>query len=455
MKLMLSRSLVLLVIAFVLVGGMALFVFNYFTSASSWAHFPTNRHIYADGEFASSATIYDRSREILVNFDGQSRQFHQNPEVRTALMHATGDMEDNVATGAQVAFRPRLSGWNLVNGLFNLDDSALPGENITMTLDASLSAVAHRQLAGRRGAVGVYNYETGEILCMVSSPSFDPVNPPASAGDGEELDGAYINRFLSATYTPGSIFKMVTTAAAIENIEDIEEKRFYCEQVKQVGDDVITCLSSCGETNLEQALANSCNVAFAEIALELGAGTIQRYANSAGFNSALKVNGIPTATGRVDTSDAVGADLAWAGIGQYTNTANPLNFMALMGAIANDGVMIEPTLLQNEGLFSSLVGSVFNRSRVYSRHTASELEQMMRNNFQSYFGTEYYSHLNICAKSGTAEVGGDRRPHAWYAGYMDRDDYPLAFVVLIENGGSGSRVAAPVAINVLQAAVGQ
>ncbi len=455
MKVMLTRSMVLLVFSLLLIGGVVLFAVNFLTNAARWAHFPTNPHLYEDGEWVSSATIYDSTGEMLVNMEGSNRQFHQNHDIRTALMHATGDSNDHVATGAQVAFRPRLSGWSLVNGLFNLEETTPPGEDLTLTLDANLSAVAYRELAGRRGAVGVYNYETGEILCMVSSPSFDPANPPPAAGESAELEGAFINRFLSANYTPGSIFKLVTTAAAIENLENLHARRFHCEQVKEVGEDTISCLSYCGEINLEEALANSCNVAFAEIALELGADTLQEYANLAGFNQALEVDGIPTAAGLIDVSEAEGADLAWAGIGQYTNTANPLNFMALMGAIANEGKRVDPILLEREGLFSSMADSIFGETQIFAPSTAQKLQWMMRNNFESSFGEEYYSHLKIAAKSGTAEVGGDQAPHAWYAGYMGRDDYPLAFVVIIENGGSGSRVAAPVAINVLQKAVEQ
>lgn len=215
---------------------------------------------------------------------------------------------------------------------------------------------------------------------------------------------------------------------------------------------MVTCPSAHGKVTLEQALANSCNVAFAQISLELGADRLQKYADLAGFNSRLDIDGIKTAAGKVDVRDVEGADLAWAGIGQYTNTANPLNFMAYMGAIANDGVRITPRILADQGIFSFITTSV-EKKRVLSAETAETLGKMMRNNTISAYGEGNFKGLELCAKTGTAEVGGGEQPHAWFAGYLDREDFPLAFVVIIENGISGSRAAAPVAANVLQAAV--
>ncbi len=103
------------------------------------------------------------------------------------------------------------------------------GNDLKLTLDARVCAAAFKALGGRPGAVGAYNYKTGELVCMVSSPSFDPVNPPDLSGDGGKYKGAYINRFLSAAFTPGSVFKLVTAAAAIDHLSDIGEQTFACK----------------------------------------------------------------------------------------------------------------------------------------------------------------------------------------------------------------------------------
>jgi len=453
LKLLLSRASILLFFALLMVFGLFIFTARYMSNASTWVHYPTNQHLYAEGKLLSCGTIYDRRGSVLCQVEGGELKFHADREVRTAVMHATGDLYDNVMTGARVAFRDQLSGWNIINGVYSFRKQGKAGKDLTLNLDAGLCAVAYGELGGRKGAVGVYNYQTGEILCMVSSPSFDPENPPDVEANPEKYQGVYINRLLSAVYTPGSVFKLVTAAAAIECLDNIEHAVYHCEGGLQVGGDEVTCHTIHGPVGLEEALACSCNVAFAQITSELGAGKLQKFADAAGFNTSLEVDGIKTAVGRFDVSDAVGADLAWSGIGQYTNTANPLNIMAYMGAIANDGVCITPRIVKGKRIFPLKNLSAVGKKRMLSSETARKLGGMMRNNTISEYGEDNFRGLELCAKSGTAEVGGDEKPHAWFAGFLDREDYPLAFVVVIETGGSGASVAGPVAANVLQVAV--
>jgi len=453
MKLLLSRASILLIFALLLVVGLFIFTVNYFSNASTWVQHPSNRHLYTDGQLLSAGTIYDCAGNALLQTVEGGIKFNEDKTVRTAVMHATGDLYGNVVTGAQVAFRNKLSGWDIVNGVYRFNDSPSSGSELTLTLDAGLCAVAYREIGERKGTVGIYNYKTGEILCMVSRPSIDPENPPDVTADPERYEGSYINRFFSAAYTPGSVFKLVTAAAAIDEIDNLDHKRYHCEGKLSIGEDMVTCPLAHGEVTLEQALADSCNVAFAQITHDLGKDTLQKYADLAGFNSAVEVDGIKTVASSMDVSDAEGADLAWAGIGQYTNLANPLNFMVYMGAIANEGVGITPRILKNRGIFSYVTSYLNGRERMLSAETAERLGKMMRNNTISAYGEENFRDLELCAKSGTAEVGGRRKPHAWFAGFLDREDYPLAFVVVIENGGSGSQLAGPVAAKVLQAAV--
>lgn len=448
MKLLAKRALVLLVLVALLTIGLVCFVVRYFNQASTWVQYPANKHLFNNqAKLTVSGTIYDRSGQVLLEMVDGVTKYHRDKTVRTAMLHATGDTDNNIAVGAQVAFREHIIGWNLLNGVYRLQNQPNRSANLTLTLDANLCAAAYKALNGRKGAVGVYNYQTGEILCMVSAPSFDPEQPPNISHYPEKYEGVYINRLLSAVYPPGSIFKIVTAAAALENLP--EDKLYHCEGKMQIGSDTVTCTGIHGDIALEQALAHSCNAAFAQIALELGDAVLQKYANLAGFNSYLVVDGIKTAVGRVDVRNAAAVDLAWAGIGQYTNTANPLNFMAFMGAIANQGVLISPRLIaDNYGFFASS-----QKKQVLSAETAVKLGALMRNNTLSVYGEYNFKGLELCPKSGTAEVGEGKRPHAWFTGFLAREDYPLAFVVLIENGGIGSQTAASVARRVLQTAV--
>ncbi len=451
MRLLSKRTALLLIYVMLLVLGLLAFTMKYLDHASTWVQHPSNRHLHANGRLVVSGRVYDRSGSILMQMVEGRLTFNEDKTVRTAVMHATGDAKSNVATGAQTAFRARLSGWDLINGAYRFNDKLGPGSNLSLTLDADLCAAAYSELAGRRGAVGIYNYKTGEILCMVSTPSFDPENPPDVQADPDRYEGVYMNRLFSAAYTPGSVFKLVTAAAAIEHLDN-HNFRYHCDGQLQVGGDMVTCSSAHGEVTLEKALAVSCNTAFAQITLELGADILQEYADLAGFNSRLEVDGIKTAAGNVDVTGVKGADLAWAGIGQYTNTANPLNFMAYMGAIANDGVRVTPRILKERGILSFIPAS-YEQKRVLSQKTAEQLKQLMRDSTITASHEEKFKGMELCAKTGTAEVGGGKQPHAWFAGFLDREDFPLAFVVVIENGGFGRSAAAPVAAKVLQAAV--
>jgi peptidoglycan glycosyltransferase len=355
MKILTKRAYALLGLSVLLIAGIFVFIIKYINNASDWVQHPTNKHLFINGQLQTTGKIFDRKGETLLQTVEGVHKYHSDLTVRKAVMHAIGDSYGNIVTSAQVAFGDRLSGWNLVNGAYRFNAQRYkPGSDMTLTLDAEVCAEAYKAMNGRKGAVGVYNYKTGEIICMVSTPTFDPENRPDIMGNPDKYEGVYINRLLSAAYTPGSVFKLVTAEAAIETIQEIDSRTFECRGEKIIDGDRVTCPTSHGNITFKQALANSCNVAFAEIALEIGSSTLQKYADKAGFNSSYKVDGISTFVGKADISDAEGGELAWAGIGQYSNTANPMNFMTYVGAIANDGVRVSPTIIKNHNGISSL-----------------------------------------------------------------------------------------------------
>lgn len=440
LKILSKRAAVVLVFIFLFLFGLTVLIFNYLKNGSVWVLYPTNQHLYTNGQL-KVGTVVDRNSMILARTVNGVRKYNTDQTIRTAVMQTVGDSNGDVATGAQVVFGKQLSSWNLINGAYHFGSGQ---SEIHLTINASLCATAYNALNGRKGAVCVYNYKTGEILCMASSPSFDPENPPDVKADPDQYEGVYINRVLSGTNTPGSIFKLVTAAAAIDNIANVSDRKFYCGSVLKIDGGEVTCPRAHGNVSLKQALSDSCNVTFAQIATELGASTLQKYAELAGFNSNLGVNGIKTAVGKVNALSAKGADLGWAGVGQYTDTANPLNFMAYVGAIANGGVRVTPKLL---------VDSSSGSKQILSQSTANLLKDMMRYDVQNNYGDGNYPGLKLCAKSGTAQLAKGEQPNAWFVGFLDRTDCPLAFAVVIENGGAGSTVAGPVANKVLQAAV--
>ena len=434
-----------LLLAFVLLTGVGIFSYRYVAHGDDWASYEGNRDVYNEGDL-SKGKLYDTNGTLLMQNTPDGMIFNDDASVRTALMHITGDKDNNISTGANRAFTDELIGYNLINGVYSLNNA---GKDVSLTLDANICATAYEALAGRSGTVGVYNYKTGEILCMVSSPTYDPVDPPS-----EPEDGVYINRFTSATFVPGSIFKLVTAAAAIENLDDAYTWEINCTgSVSYGGEYAVTDVSAHGTVDLEKALEVSCNCYFGQLAEKLGPDLLEKYTKKAGLMSSYDIDGIKTAEGTFDFPDS-GMNLAWTGIGQWEDMINPCSMMVYMGAIANGGEATHPNIVKPTTFMGKQIDKITTKTtNMIDSTTAASLTEMMANNVVSHYGSENFPGLSLCAKSGTAEVGDYKEPHAWFAGFLNDDSNPYAFIVLVENSGYGADVAGAVANTVMQAVV--
>ena len=263
---------VLLLVAF-LVVGMAFYMFSLFKDGADWASFSANQSVYTNGSLAVG-TIVDRNGVILSAPVDGGRVYNEDSTVRKAVLHAVGDRSGNIGTGALYVFASKLIGYDIIEGTYSVDGR---GKTLELSIDSNLNTVAYNAMNGYKGTVAVADCETGELLCMVSSPTYDPDNEPESF-ESEAYDGVFLNRFLSASLTPGSTFKLITMAAAIENMPDLFDRTFTCEGSYDVGGDAVTCTGVHGEIDAEEALAVSCNCAFAQIALELGSDVLMKYA---------------------------------------------------------------------------------------------------------------------------------------------------------------------------------
>ena len=427
MKKVKNRAWSSLIIALALVALLAVYLVKLADNGGAWA-------TYFNGG-TPAGTIIDRNGVTLYSSDENGVSYSADATTRLACYHLIGDANGNVRTGALRQLRDMLSGYSFINGTSS-------GKTLQITVDSSLNAVAYNALAGRNGAVMLMDYTTGEILCMVSTPADDPQNPSESPADG-----TYINKCLSASFVPGSVFKLVTLAAAIENIPDLFERTFWCEGSSVVGGAVLNCTGSHGSQTIEQALANSCNCAFGAIALELGADTIAEYAEKLGLTQELSLDGMTVTAGSFDKAEAGSIGLAWSGIGQYNDMVVPYALVRYVAAIANGGSVYEPTLLGH--------GNLDRESEILSADTASRIAEMMNYNVQNAYGGQWtFPGLNVSAKTGTAEVG-DGTSHAWMTGFLNDPTHPYAFVVLVENAGGGLTNAAPIVNQLLQAAIAE
>lgn len=446
MKQMSLRSLFLLLFTAVFTVGIFSLSYLALFHGDDWTSFPSNRHIFTNGIMTKAGDITDRDGKVLATTENGHRVYNSDYYTRVSTLHAVGDFKGFIKTGLTTSHWDDLTGYNAATGLF---DAKNGGNNIKMTISAKLNTVALKALGGYSGAVGVYNYKTGEMLCMVSSPSFDP-NEEQSADNG-----IYINRFLSSSYPPGSTFKLITAIAALETMPDAQTRTYHCDRGTTVEGELISCMSNHSDISMRDALAKSCNAYFSQLSIDLGEETMQKFADKLGFNTACEIDGIKAKASTVDLSNIRKVDLGWAGMGQYTDLVNPLHYLTLMGAIAGGGKAVKPYMIDsittNEGI-EIYSGNKSHTARMFSESTASILHEMMRNNVASNYGDYRFPGLNVCAKTGTAEVDSGVTPHSWFVGFVEDSDCPLAFVSVAENAGAGVGVARTVANKVLQAA---
>ena len=427
MKKITRRAFSVLLLALLVIVGLTSYVLRYIDHGEDWALYFNRLNSGSSGE------LLDRNGIVLAAFSANENRYAEDALTRTANYHVTGDYWGRTGTGILSTYWNKMQGFSLLTGTTRSTVGTT-----RLFIDAGLNNTAYAGLDGRPGCVLVTNYKTGELVCMVSTPAVDPADPNA-----EPAPGAYINRALSSAFVPGSIFKLITAAAAIETLPNLAERRFYCEGSTFIGGVEIHCSGEHYTQTFEQALANSCNVAFAKIATLVGQDKLVEYVRAFGFLDRHALGDIPTAAGSFPLDFVGDPELGWAGIGQSTDTVNPYAMLRYVSAIANGGILVEPTMVNT--------GKEPVKSRFLSSDTAEKLKEMMAYNVSyAYDGDFRFTGLKLCAKTGTAELGGGLTSHAWFVGFLDDEEHPYAFVVLVENGGGGLSVASPIAERVLR-----
>lgn len=447
-----KRTWLMGIFLLILLGGMGLFLGEYLMNAGDWVMSAGSPHVYNSGNLGCG-TVTDRQGNVLLDMTG-IRAYSANETTRESTMHWLGDRKGNISAGAISHYAGMLAGFDLVNGVY---DSSGTGGTAVLTISERVQNAAYAALSGRKGTVAVYNYKTGEILCAVTAPSYDPDNVPDIAEtEGDKYEGVYLNRFLQSAYTPGSIFKVVTTAAALECVPDILNRTFVCTGRYAYGEganaEAVTCENVHGTLTLRTALANSCNCAYARVAELLGRKNMEKYVEQFQVTKPIQFDGVKSVSGKYDIADTGGASFAWSTIGQHTDLVNPCRFMTFMGMIANGGRAVEPYLV---GEVISDGKSVYKASprktdRIMSEETAQLVQQYMRNNVESVYGSYNFPGMTVCAKSGTSQLGEGKISNAMFAGFCMDEQYPLAFMVVVENAGYGAYNCVPILSVVLK-----
>ena len=352
------------------------------------------------------------------------------------------------------------------------------GASLELTIDPKVQKAAEEALGDQRGSVVAIDPRSGAIRAMVSHPTYDPSplvshDPNTEKQAWESLNSdpsrPLVNRAISGNlYPPGSVFKIVTAAAAIEEGDFTGDSSLPGPAVLDLPQTTAGLPNSNGQScgpgdrvTLDVAMQNSCNTAFGWLGMELGGGTIRDQASKFGFGEDLR---IPMKV----TPSTIPKDLnppqeAQVGVGQYDVRVTPLQVAMVSAAVANDGVVMKPHLIQ------SVLGSDLSTiektkpeelSRAMEEETSDELTDMMELVVTDGTGQQgAVEGTSVAAKTGTAEHAEGAAPHAWYTGFAPTDNPKIAVAVVVEDGGRdgseayGGSVAGPISSAVMKAAL--
>ena len=446
-----SRATVLFLVVLMLLGGFGFFVAEYVEKAEEWVVFPGSPHVYNGGNIGCGVVVDADGTLLLDLHDG--RAYSNSLPVRLSTVHWVGDRYGSISAPALAHYSTQMAGFDLWNGVYSYGQTGGVAE---LTLSARVQAAALEAMGAQKGTVAVFNYKTGQLLCAVTTPTYDPDNVPENSEEGSAYEGMYVNRFTQGSYTPGSIFKIVTLAAALEEIPNIENQVFQCTGSKKIGSDEIICEDVHWDQTLKEAFCNSCNCAFAEIALQLGPEKLAKYVADFGVLEPITFDGITTAEGNFQVLGVEEVNAAWSSVGQYLDLVNPCAFLTFMGAIANEGIVTVPYVVEKVSVdgVSTYKASVETGARIMSKETAEKIQSYLKNNVTSKYGAEHFPGLTVGAKTGTGEVGGGKKPNAMLAGFVEDSKLPLAFVVCVEDAGYGKTVCIPIVSKVLKEILG-
>lgn len=323
------------------------------------------------------------------------------------------------------------------------------GKDVMLTIDQALQEAADEIMLGRPGAVMVMDASNGEILALVSSPSFDPndfvnVNQRGSLNVYfQDRLSPLLNRVTSGQYPPGSVFKVPVALAALETKHIKANTTFVCPGYYSIGEYRFGCTHVHNDENLIEALVHSCNVYFYRVGLLVGSDEIRRYSSLMGLNAKTGIDlaespgSVPSRgtyrSGRWYTGDTINFS-----IGQGKVLATPLQMVKMMSVVANRGKIVQPHLLLSvDGRPSERYAKTTTLK--FNPETFKHLEQGLLGVVEDAEGTGHelaIPDLKSYGKTGTAQAGGDKEHHAWYVGYTRSKIRTVVYCVFLENGGS-------------------
>jgi peptidoglycan glycosyltransferase len=436
-------------------------------------------------------SIYDRNGNILaeerLDSQGNRTRFYTQPGLAHTLGYVSGIGVG--ITGLESSYNEVLLGLDQPEaGFYRMLHQPIIGSDLVLTIDGALQRTAEDELEGKSGSIIVLDAHSGAILAMASLPGYDPnrilelgylASQVDACAGAASCSGILLNRATQALYPPGSTWKTVTLIAALDSGQVPADMVFdFGEPVQspngpyyvyRVGGGVIPDPNHReNRLNLELSYAKSANAAFARIGDEMPAQVLMDYAARFGFTSpgaaaqpvALFPLEIDYSPGQLvtDAKELVENDLlrAVTAIGQGELLTAPLSMGIVVLAVLNDGSLPLPYLVEKvytpSGEAAARQPERLLITGLMKPETAQIVRRMMTTVVtQGSGGKAAVEGLTLGGKTGTAQVSGDLAPHAWFTGFAQDADQAVVIVVLIENGGEGSQVAAPVFARMAQA----
>jgi peptidoglycan glycosyltransferase len=338
-----------------------------------------------------------------------------------------------------------------------------PGNNGILTINPELQRVAYNGLVASntgRGAVVAVDPRNGDILAMASSPSFDPNNIDQTFPElARDPSSPLVNRALQSLYPPGSTFKVITAAAALEAGVQPTDHFFDDGSYELPGYTVHNFeLKEYGRVTFTQALVYSINVIFAKIAVNIvGAQALAQMAHNFGFGDSYGNFPLPVSAsnlGSLPPSQWTDGTLAQSAFGQGGVSSNAFEMAMVAATIANGGKMMEPRLVQEirspDGIILDRPAPSVRRDAIPAS-TAQTLNTMMQNVVtEGQLTGAQIPGIKVAGKTGTAE-SGNGAPHSWWITFAPADDPKIAICAMVENGGRGDLAALPIAHQVMEA----
>lgn len=419
-----------------------------------------NPRVAAAAASPTRGRILDREGRVLA----QSRPDGGRAYATAAAVHVVGYLSARYGSaGAELAYHDELEGSAAGGWLDALRTeflrSSLRGKDVRLTIDLDVQLAAAEALGARKGAVVALDPRTGDVLAMVSWPNWDPNRFEELAPQlFQHPDAPLLNRATQGQYPPGSTFKVVTAAAALSEGIVGPDTLVTCDEAYVIHGYAISCGNvpqGPGTYPFREAFAYSVNAVFADIGVQVGWQRLLEAARAFGFGSDL---GFPLP---VTPSTVVGEGaqlddvlLASTAFGQGEVSVSPLQMAVVAATVANGGLRPQPRLLLQ---VESPDGSVRTPAPpeptpALAREVAEALRGMMVDVVRLGQADAAIPGVTVAGKTGTAETGRGTS-HAWFIGFAPAEDPQVAVAVIVEDGGRGGAVAAPIARAVMEAAL--